>query len=307
MTTVNISGQHWMIDGQITCPGTAAEGQLPNIRMVNASFQDERRPQFVPDEITDRFIAKIPNYRAQGALAFTLGLQGGFPGYEHAVNTAFLPDGTLRKTYLERIKRIIRACDEQKMIVLLSLYYQRQDQHLRDEEAVRSGVAEVCRWLRISGFSNVLLEIANEYGHPGFTHHILRDPGGIAELIRISKQEAPQLLVSSSSLGHGRAHPSVAEAGDFVTLHFNETALKEIPLRVRAAANYGKPVLCNEDDKTGQPGAAAQHAAVTNGCSWGYMNMGRNQVAPFQFDGEADDTEVYAEMRRLALKQAHPS
>lgn len=299
MTTVDIRGRSWLINGQLTCSGTAAEGQLPNVRMVNAVFEDEARPQINPDEITDRFIAKIPDYKAHGALAFTLSLQGGFPGYENAVNTAFRADGTLKTEYLQRVERVIRACDEHGMIVLLSLYYQRQDQHLNDEEAVRNGVLEACGWVRASSFTNLLLEIANEYGHPGFTNRILREAEGIAELILLAKKECPGLRVSASSLGHGRIDRSVAEASDFITIHFNETPTGKIPARVRASAVYGKPVLCNEDDKTGQAGVSAQRASVMSGCSWGYMHMRWNQAIPFPFEGAADDAEVYREMRRL--------
>jgi len=39
--------------------GTKAEGLLMNVRMVNAIFEDQRRPDFSPEASTDKFIARI--------------------------------------------------------------------------------------------------------------------------------------------------------------------------------------------------------------------------------------------------------
>ena len=33
------------------------------------------------------------------------------PGYEGALNSAFEPDGSLRDSYLRRVRRVIEACD----------------------------------------------------------------------------------------------------------------------------------------------------------------------------------------------------
>ena len=147
--------------------------------------------------------------------AFTICLQGGMPGYEGAVNSAFEPDGSLRPAYLARVERVIRACDRNGMAVILGLYYQRQSAILRDEAAVRAGVVNAARWVRERGFQNVLLEVANEYPHKGFVHALIRDPKGQAELIRLARQTAPGLLVSASGYGDGRIDPEVAEAATF--------------------------------------------------------------------------------------------
>ncbi|MDQ3399270.1 MAG: hypothetical protein M3511_16195, partial [Deinococcota bacterium] len=40
VTSVSIQGERWLIDGQLTHPGTRAEGMLLNSRMVNATFDD---------------------------------------------------------------------------------------------------------------------------------------------------------------------------------------------------------------------------------------------------------------------------
>jgi hypothetical protein len=56
--------------------------------------------------------AKIPEYVANGVNAFTISLQGGTPGYEGAINTAFDANGSTRKAYLQRVEKVIWACDE---------------------------------------------------------------------------------------------------------------------------------------------------------------------------------------------------
>jgi hypothetical protein len=45
------------------------------------------------------------------------------PGYEGAVNSAFNPDGSLRPHYLQRVRRVIEACDRQGIVVILGCYY----------------------------------------------------------------------------------------------------------------------------------------------------------------------------------------
>jgi len=194
-----------------------------NVRMVNATFEDRHRADFDARANTDRLIARIPDYAGHGVRAFTLCLQGGMPGYEGALNSAFQPDGSLREAYLHRVRRVIEACDRQGLAVILGCYYQRQSKVLRDETAVRAGVVNVVKWLRAAGFRNVLLEVANEYPHKGFVHPVIRSPEGMAGLIRLAKQTWPELLVSASGYGDGRLHEPVAKASDFLLVHFNGT------------------------------------------------------------------------------------
>ncbi len=132
-TQVAIEGTRWLINGQVVNAGSACEGMLMNVRMVNATFRDRRQPDFDADRNTDRFIAHIGDYAAHGVNAFTLCLQGGMPGYERAENSAFLADGSLNASYLARVDRVIRACDQHGVVVILGLFYQRQSKKLHDE------------------------------------------------------------------------------------------------------------------------------------------------------------------------------
>ncbi|TVS18289.1 MAG: hypothetical protein EA424_11155 [Planctomycetaceae bacterium] len=301
-TTVAIDGTRWLINGHVTYPGSAAEGLLMNVRMVNATFEDRNRDDFDPDANTAAFLAVMPEYVGAGVRAFTFNLQGGMPGYEGALNSAFEPDGSLRDGYLKRMARVIEACDRHGVIVILGCYYQRQDQVLRDEDAVRAGVVHTVRWIESQGYTNVVLEIANEFGHSGYNHRILRTPEGQVELIELARREHPKLLISTSGLGHGRLPKPVAEASDFLLPHFNDTRLVDIPARIKALKPYAKPIVCNEDDKTGKAAAEACRLSVENGASYGLMLKLHNQYQPFEFHGVADDPVFYSMLRSLTAQ-----
>jgi len=298
-TCISTKEDKWFINGKITYANTPAEGLLMNVRAVNVTFEDRNRPDFNSKENTERFLQALPDYRAHGVRAFTLNLQGGMPGYEGAHNSAFNPDGTLRPQYLERIKRVIDACDHHGCVVILGCYYQRQDQILQDAEAVRRGVVNAAKWIESQGYTNVVLEISNEFNHGGFNHAILKGVAGQLELIELAQRTVPGLLVSTSGLGNGRMPDAIAETADFILPHYNSTKLADIPKRIQALKRFGKPIICNEDDKVGPDAARAAELSVENGASWGYMNKQVNQYQPFEFDGCRDDHAVYYTLQRL--------
>ncbi len=303
-TRVSIRQDKWFINGKITYPGAPAQGLLMNLRAVNSTFEDRNKPEFNADENTTRFLQALPDYIGHGMRAITLNLQGGMPGHEGAHNSAFNPDGTLRPPYLRRIARVIEACDRHRCVIILGCYYQRQDQILQDSEAVRRGVVNAATWIKSQGFTNVVLEISNEFNHGGFNHAILKTVEGQVELIALAKRTAPNLLVSTSGLGNGKMPDAIAEAADFILPHYNGTKLADIPKRIEGLKRFGKPIICNEDNKTGSSGARAAELSVENGASWGYMNNTVNQYQPFQFDGCRDDFPVYYTVQRLTTPNA---
>ena len=159
-TRVEIVDGKWHINGEITYPGAQAEGLLMNVRVVNCTFEDRNRDDFDSDANTAAFLSHIPDYYAHGVRAFTLNLQGGFSGDEGVLNSAFEPNGTLRAPYLERIGRVIEACDRQGIVVILGCFYQRQDQVLENDDAIRAAVRNAVRWVRDEGYTNVTIEVA---------------------------------------------------------------------------------------------------------------------------------------------------
>lgn len=307
-TTVAIKEGLWQINGTITYPGSACEGLLMNVRMVNATFEDRNdatHPKgFSADANTDRFLAKLTDYRKHGILAITLCLQGGMPGYEGAINSAFNREGALDANYMQRVRRVISACDREGLVVILGCYYQRQSSILKDDDALRSGIVNVANWIHEQGFRNVVLEVINEFGHRKFAHQLLRSAAGTAELIQLARSAQPSLLVSASGYGHGRLAPDVLESCDFLLPHFNVIELEEIPSRIEALKPFGKPIVCNEDDRTGEQAAKAAELCVAAGVSYGAMFAKTNQNfgdngQPFRFEGAADDPIFYARLKEL--------
>jgi hypothetical protein len=294
-TRLAIYGRQFKINGALTYRGKAAEGLLMNVRMVNSVFEDVNRPSFNPAVNTDEFVNRMRDYVALGVRAFTVSLQGGYPGYEGAWNSAFLKNGDLKSTYLARVAKVIERADAVGAVIILSLFYQRQDQYLQDERAVRAGVVNAVNWIRNKGYKNVILEIANEYGHSGFDHGVLRSDAGVADLIRLAKSRHSTLPVSASHLRNGHTSSRVGAASDLILVHFNNLALSEIPARVRALRDAfpNKPIVCNEDSRTGSAAASAASASVKAGASYGLMVERRNQHYDFDFHGRSDDPAAY--------------
>jgi CubicO group peptidase (beta-lactamase class C family) len=305
-TKVAVKEERWWLNGEVTNRGARAEGLLINVRMVNSVFEDRNKPDFDPEANTNRFLSHVPEYAAHGVRAFTICLQGGRPRYEGALNSAFDPDGSLRESYLARVRRVVEACDRDGLVVILGCFYQRQDQVLKDADAVRAAVKNAAGWIRKCGFQNVVLEIANEFGHSGFDHPLLRTDVGQVELIRLAQKVAPGLLVSTAGLGDGGVPEKVARAADFLLIHLNDTALDDIPSRIAALKRYGKPIVCNEDDKLGDAGARAAELCVTAGASWGLMANDVNQRYPFRFEGAGDDPVIYAKLKELTSPRSRP-
>ena len=61
------------------------------------------------------------------------------------MNSALDADGNLRDAYLRRVRGVIEACDRRGAVVILGCFYQRQDQVLRDESAVRRAAVNVAQ------------------------------------------------------------------------------------------------------------------------------------------------------------------
>lgn len=304
-TNIAIAGDRFHINGSVTYPGAAAEGMLLNVRMVNSIFEDTHRSDFDPEANTDEFIAAMPSYVASGVRAFSISLQGGNPSYEGARNTALDSDGSLKQSYMDRAERVIRAADALGAVVILQIYYQRQDQHLANSAAVEAGVVNVCNWIAAESFPNLLLEIANEYPHGGFNHTVIRSHTGMVSLIELAKASCPSSVkVSTSGLGHGFVgayanEPTVIAACDYLTIHFNSVAVGDYAAKIAALEHYGKPIVVNEDPKEGSSGARAAQESVEEGASWGYFRRA-NQSYPFSFLGSAEDPDVYGRLLDLA-------
>jgi hypothetical protein len=303
-TTVDVDGDRFLIDGRPTYPGRyfrghRIEGLLLNARMVQGVFDDlnpATRPMFdYPDgpfdaeRNTSEFVAAMPSWRSAGLLAFTVNFQGGSPqGYSSEQpwhNSAFEVDGRLRPDYAARMARIVERADKLGMVVILGYFYFGQDQRLADEAALVAAVANATAWVVARGYTNVIVEIANEIDVPLYTHEILK-PERCHELIEMVQQasagrvanRAGRLLVGTSYRGGSIPRANVADVADVLLLHGNHVEepdeIRLMVRKVRAAPNYrGQPVVFNEDDHFDFDRADNNFmAAVGAGASWGLFD-----------------------------------
>ena len=67
VTRVSLAEGKWNINGAVTHPGSAAQGLLMNVRMVNSCFEDRAvKKDFDADANTERFVGKISEYHEIG-------------------------------------------------------------------------------------------------------------------------------------------------------------------------------------------------------------------------------------------------
>ena len=304
-TTVSIVGRAFHINGKPTYAGRTykgmkVEGLLFNSRMVQGIF-DDRNPQtrknwdypdgpWDPERNTREFIAAMPAWREAGLLSFTINLQGGSPrGYsklEEQVwhNSAIESDGKLRPDYLARLERILDKADELGMAPILGVFYFGQGKRVAGDRAYIRAVDYTADWLVAKGYTNVMVEIANECNHDGYDE-IVRPPLAF-ELIDRAKQRsagkvkspAKRLLVSTSFTGGVVPPDNVIASGDFVLLHGNGVGdpnrIREMVDRVRRSKAYrDQPILFNEDDHFDfEKPDNNMIAALSGYAGWGYFD-----------------------------------
>src|SRR6266849_2049561 len=303
-TAVSIRGDAFLINGRPTYAGKSykgskIEGLLMNTRVVQGIFDDsnpETRERWrYPDtgkwdaeRNTREFIAAMPTWRAHGLLAFTINLQGGSPeGYSKGQpwrNSAIDPDGSLRGDYTGRLERILNKADELGMVAIVGLFYFGQDQHVRDEAAVRRAVTNSANWLLERDYRNAMIEVANETNSSSFDHDILK-PQRIHELIELVKSVTVKgnRLLAGTSYGGGRIPESnVVAASDFVLLHGNgvkdPARITEMIAQTKKVPGYRTmPILFNEDDHFDfDKPDNNMLAAVRSYVSWGYFDPGKS-------------------------------
>lgn len=303
MTTIEIDGEDFLIDGQPTYAGRTwnghrVEGLLLNSRMIQATFND-RNPETVgrwaypdgspydPERQTAEFIAALPGYREHGLTAVTLNLQGGSPeGYSKEQpwhNSAFNADGSFQEADLDRMRRCIEACDDNGMAVILGIFYFGQDQRLIDEKAVLAALDLAVEWVLESGWRNVIIEVCNEC-NVRYTHPVLQAERVHEMIARVKeiKKDGRRLLVGVSYGGGTVPGAEVIEVSDFSLVHGNGVSdparIAEMVDQTRSLPTWRPmPIVNNEDDHFDFDKPMNNFiAALSRHASWGYFDPGRN-------------------------------
>jgi hypothetical protein len=311
-TEVTIVGEKFYINASPTYQGRIwttsyggeypIEGLLMNGRLVQGIFDDlneKTRGQWAypdtkewdPDRNTEEFVRAMASWREHGLLGFTLNLQGGCPyGYCSGFpwdNSAFAPDGSLRKSFMQRAERIIDRADELGMVVILGLFYFGEDGTLEDEEAVKIAVRNAVNWVLYNGYTNVVIEINNECTAPAYNHEILRCER-IHELIKLVQDielDGRSLYVTTSLAGGQVPTDNIVKVFDYVLIHGNgvqnHERITEISEEIRKKNVYRPmPLVNNEDDipwRNPDQGWREEGnnfvASVKSYTSWGYFDF----------------------------------
>jgi hypothetical protein len=324
-TVVSIEGQQFLINGKPTYMGRVwnqlpIEGLLFNVRAVQATFDDwdpEGKTVWAypdtgvwdRDRNTSEFLAAMPSWRDHGLAAITVNLQGGnaHAPKEGWVNSAFDASGELHPAYFDRMRSVIEKADSLGMVVVLGLFYFRNDEVLRDEDAVKHAVDRTVDWLHDLGARNVLIEISNECDIRAYDHAILRCDR-IHELIeRAAHRERSgyRFLVSSSLQGGSLPPAEIVEKSDYVILHGNGVSRPEritaMINDVRAGPVYRPmPIVFNEDDNYDFDKPINNFVAATMAyASWGYFDR-RYRGDPFEagFQSVPVDWKISHERKR---------
>jgi hypothetical protein len=305
-TVVSIANGGFTINGTPTYPGRSwkghrIEGRLFNSRMANAIADDENPSTrgawsyadgpWDAERSTREFVAALPSYRAHGLLAVCLNISGGSPqGYSWNQPwkiCGFTADGTIKPAWAARLEKVIKACDQLGMVVVLGLFYGKQSGTFKDEAAVKAAVANTVDWLIEKTAANVLIEIGNEVDLPNVWAHPIIAAERCHELIELAQKRGRGRLLVSTSLITLKAPPSaILAAADFLLPHGNgvhgpdghfQPSPHGIRLQVaqwRAGKGYrGQPIVYNEDDHF-EFDKPDNHfvAAVEAGASWGYFD-----------------------------------
>lgn len=267
-----------------------------------------------PERNTREFIEAMPVWKAHGLNGLTINLQGGSPlGYykEDAVrhrlaelgvkasdseiwrgvpspvsqpwiSTGIDELGALKPAYRARLEMVLDRADELGFVVILGIFYQGQDERMRDEAAIKLAVDNVCRWVLENGYSNVVIEINNECSVPTYEHEILK-PARVSELILRARSHSiggRRLLAGTSYGGRRVPDPEVVEASDFVLIHGNGVTdpnrISEMVDQTRALPAYnGTPIVFNEDDHYDFDKPLNNFtAALARRAGWGFFDPG---------------------------------
>ena len=317
-TRLEIRGERFLINdlpvySEIPQSPPHVHGLLMNARFIQGIFDDAADPkrfarfghaEWDPEGNTDRLIAALPQWHAHGLRAFTVGFQGGGPCYttdnNTIVNNPFGADGTrIDPAYAGRMDRLIRGADEAGLVVIVSFLYGSQCRHFATGKALRTAVETAARFCRDGGYTNVILEVANEHNVEPFKRHpIAFTAQGMASLIDRAREASGGLPVGCSSYG-GWLEPEIAEASDVVLIHGNSCTrqqLRNLAAKARQAAP-GRPVVCNEDS----PCIGQIPVACAERISWGYYNNLTKQEPPADWSITEGDDRFFALRMAMAV------
>lgn len=168
-----------------------ADKQFPmwGLRVASASQSNEN---------TEKLLAALPEYKRYGVNSVSVYVQGSSGGY----SDPFRQGGkAIDGAHLKRLTRIIEACQEHEMVVIVGIFYQRTlaaDSlcQLNSRKEIFRAVKTLTQALR--PYPNVIINIANEqnsFFYKRYKPFDFNDPDNIIKLCKQVKKIDPDRIV----------------------------------------------------------------------------------------------------------------
>lgn len=312
-TVVSIKGEDFFINGvktysEIEGSNTKNQGLLTNARFIQGVFDDksdssrfDRYGKKIDTMAnTMDLIKALPEWYSYGLRAFTVGIQGGGPCFtidnDTIENNPYGDDGlTLDEDYKKRLDLLICAADEIGMAVIVSYMYPGQAGRLEDGRAVQNAVIAASRFLKENEYTNVIIEVCNEFDCAN-SHTLINTDEGMSILIKLARKESGGMLVGCSLTG-GSVFKEVCEESDVLLIHTNGCSRQKVYNLIQKTRGFspGKPVVINEDSQAIGQLEVCFHEHV----SWGYYNNMTKQEPPVNWGVTKGEDQFFAQ--RIAI------
>lgn len=308
-TVLSIKDDKFLINDRLTYTeiensNPKTHGLLMNARFIQAIFDTTTREKFNrygkifnPEKNTDELVENLKAWYNKGIRCITIGMQGGGSCFtvdgSQLNNNPYSPDGlTVDKNYLARLDKVLKACDELGMAVIVSYLYSGNVANLCGAQAVINVVKTMTTYIKNTGYKNIIIEIANEYDvFPQGKMDIIKNPQGMVSLINIAKEYSGGIPVGCSG-GGGTINEEICKASDVVLLHSNGQSRSRFYNMIVLARKYSenKPVVFNEDSQAIGQLLVCEEMAI----SWGYYNNMTKQEPPTYWEITKGEDEFFA-------------
>ncbi len=167
------------------------EFQVIGLRCSNA---------LISDESTNQLISHLDIYKSYGLNTISVF----FMGSRYSNVYGYAEDGTLKEAYARRMSRIIEACDERGMVVLVGVLYwgssmrnNPNDYYINwTQKEVNKALINTLEWLKQKNYRNVFVDPDNE----GMAE---REMGyNIDEMICAGKEVVPEIEIGYNGRGY---------------------------------------------------------------------------------------------------------
>jgi len=209
---INVDGDRFQMNGK--------PYDMWGIRVASASQSQE---------LTDELIANLDDYKSYGVNTVAVFIQGSSGGFSDPFST----DGkSIDAGHLTRIRQIIEACDDRRMVAIIGIFYQRtmanynKARRLASANAVVEAVRTTTRALKLHG--NIILNIANEQNSAKYDQmrggasriYDFRDLQKIIDLCRVVRSEDANRLIGGGGY-HDENNIVIGRSADVDILLFD--------------------------------------------------------------------------------------